>query len=491
MHDRALPMMEFQLDPVGLARAVGHLLQDQASGAAEGTGGGTRSPWSRAWRWACRSSLGPKRWEQIQRRSELRNGLRTIQRELAALQKPALVYLVPFDIWKLRTGGGKRIAGLAKALSAEFGVFVVTPIPAVQKMAIKDIAPDCHMICIPQSREYEERCRASNGGPGVGLFAFADHFDVLPEFHEVLGRLGNRSRAWMFESPVAWPVLRRYRSSGGPVIYDAPNDYSQFLQKAYACEDMGLVKRLVDMERDVLGQATLATFCTVNDLETARARYPSCAAPLMQIPNGVDVAACRPTFPSQAADCRRKAGLDRPVAVFAGAHHNPNYVAVDRIARELAPAFPNVVFAVVGMHLAAYRKHGGSEPGRNVVFTGPVPEEIKEALFSLSDLGLAPMSGGTGSSLKIPDYVAHGKVVVGTPVGLRGFEELSAIPSVIASDDVSGRVGRVVGALAKDPTAYDEPCRAAWAFVKGTLDWSVAARPLLEELAKLVSAANR
>ena len=487
----APPMLEFQLDHAGLARAVGRILEDRTSGVEEGAGGGTWSLWSRAWRWACRRGLGPKRWEQIQRRSDLRKCLRTLRRKTDALRKPVLVYLVPFDIWKLRTGGGKRIAGLAKALSAEFGVFVVMPLPAVQKMAIKDIAPDCHMIGIPQSREYDDRCRALDGDPGAGLFAFADHFDVLPEFHVVLGWLGNRARAWMFESPVAWPVLRRFRSSGCPVIYDAPNDYSQFLQKAYACEDMGLVNRLVDMEREVLGQATLATFCTADDLEAARARYPSCTIPMMQIPNGVDVGACRPTFPSQAADCRRKAGLDRPVAVFAGAHHNPNYVAVDRIARELAPAFPNVVFAVVGMHLAAYRKHGGSEPARNAVFTGPVPEEIKEALFSLSDLGLAPMSGGTGSSLKIPDYVAHGKVVVGTPVGLRGFEELAAIPSVIATEDVLGQVGRVVGALAKDPAAYDDSCRAAWAFVKGTLDWSVAARPLLEELARLVSAANR
>lgn len=435
--------------------------------------------------------MGATRWQRAQRRKGLEDCLRQIREGLAAVQKPLLVYVVPFDVWKLRTGGGKRIAGIAKALSEEFNVFVVMPIPAAEGCSLKKIARDCRWVGIPQSPEYEDRCRVFSDVRGAGIFAVADHFDLLPEFQEVLQLLGGMCRAWGFTSPAAWSVVQRYRQMDGPVFYDAHDDSSRFLQDSHACADGGLVDRLVDLERDLLGQVFLATFCTAEDMAAARARTPACTGKTMQIPNGVDMAACRPVFPAQARDHRRRAGLDRPMAVFAGAHHRPNYEAVDRIVRELAPGFPNVVFVVMGMYMAAYRTFGGAEPGRNVVFTGPVPEETKAAVFALADLGLAPMKSGTGSSLKIPDYVAHGKVVVGTPLGLRGFEALSQFPSVIATEDVLGGLARVFERLEQDPATFDGSCRAAREYVKATLDWAVAAHPLVEALRERVAAVGR
>ena len=87
---------------------------------------------------------------------------------------------------------------------------------------------------------------------------------------------------------------------------------------------------------------------------------------------------------------------------------------------------------------------GYLEPCENVVLTGPVSEEAKEAILSLADVAWAPMKSGTGSSLKIPEYIAHGKMVVGTPIGFRGFEELLRFSSVIADEDIQGFFGQVL-----------------------------------------------
>ena len=203
---------------------------------------------------------------------------------------------------------------------------------------------------------------------------------------------------------------------------------------------------------------------------------------MLILSNGVEVDSCRAVYPEQVREYRRLSGLERPVAVFVGAHHNPNFEAADYIVRELATTFPQVVFVVAGLYLAPYRESGGAAPGNNVVFTGPVPEEIKESIFALADVALAPMKSGTGSSLKIPDYIAHGKIVIGTPVGLRGFEVAAQFPSVIATEDVRGAMAQVLGRLAQDPAAYDPACRAAREWVRATLDWSVVARPLVEAL---------
>jgi len=141
-----------------------------------------------------------------------------------------------------------------------------------------------------------------------------------------------------------------------------------------------------------------------------------------------------------------------------------------------------VIFVVLGMHLAPNLALGGAEPGNNVVFTGPVSEEMKAALFALADVALAPMRSGTGSSLKIPEYIAYGKIVVGTLVGLRGFDALLKFPSVIASDDIAGALARVLEQLKDDPDAFTSSCREAREWVKSTLDWPVVARPILDGL---------
>ena len=50
---------------------------------------------------------------------------------------------------------------------------------------------------------------------------------------------------------------------------------------------------------------------------------------------------------------------------------------------------------------------------------------------------------------------------------------------MIATADVAGALAEVLGRLEREPEAYDEACRQARAWVETTLDWSVAARPLV------------
>ena len=465
-------VVKFQHDVAGLAAAVAKSL---LAGSASPAWGETTAK-SPLWRRVLRVLLGPRRWERLRMAACLR-------RLAARSAKPILVYMVPFDIWKLRTGGGQRIAGIAKAASQNFNVLVVTSVWSRRTFAHQELRPDCHMLAVPAGAGFMERLRV---GGGAGLFAFPDHFDLLPEFRAILDILTTSARAWVFECPVAWPVIKRFRRLECPVCYDAPNDYSRFLQNSYGCTDEQLVERLVSMERDALTEAKWATFCTDSDRIAARARCPDSKSRMLVVPNGVDIETCRLVLPGHARENGKLAGLDRPVAVFMGAHHKPNLLALDCIVRDLAPAFPQVVFAVAGIHLAAYRECGGFQPGANVVFAGSVSEEIKEALFAVASVALAPMKSGTGSSLKIPEYVACGKIVVGSPIGLRGFEELLAFPSIIAAHDVRAALGGVLDRLEADSTSYDASCSAARKWVESNFDWSRVARPLVEELKELV-----
>ena len=442
MAQRAL---SFQSDPAGLAASVEKLLAaEPVQPAWEEDGGPAHAPlWRRAWGGGMRLLLGRKGWER-------RRVAKQIRRLVADSAKPVLAYVVPFDVWKLRTGGGQRIAGIAKALSRNYNVLVLTSAWSVRKFAWHELGPDCRLLAVPTGAGFMEQVRA---GQGAGLFAFADHFDLLADFRWMLDKVSKVARAWGLVHPIAWPVIQPYLRSEDPVFYDAHDDYAQFLQHAFGNADARLVARLVEMEQAVLKRVAAAVFCTGDDLVAVRGRNPACPARMMVVPNGVDASVCQAVWPSQTRQRRRSIGLDRPLAVFMGSIHKPN--------REAA---------------------GHAAAGANLVWTGPISENGKEAVFSLADMALAPLKSGTGSSLKIPDYIAHGKIVVATPVGLRGGEELARFASVISTLDVRGTMAEVLRRLEDQPEAYDSACRQAREWVERTLEWSVAAKPLVEAL---------
>ena len=461
--------LTFQYDAPGLAAAVAKSLAAEPAGPSWGEPAAKSSLGRRALRFF----LGPKRWGRLRMAACLR-------RLTARSAKPVLVYVVPFDIWKLRTGGGQRIAGIAKALSRNYNVLVLTSAWSTRTFAHHELGADCHLLAVPAGAGFMERLRAGNG---AGFFAFIDHVDLVSEFRWMLKAVAGMAQAWGFVHPVAWPAVRPYLRPETPVFYDAHDDYAQFMQQAYGRADDRLVARLVELERQVLEKVAVAAFCTAGDWTAVRERNPACAAQLLVVPNGVDLESCRVVWPGQARRKRRDVGLGRPLAVFMGSIHKPNRAAVEVIVRDLAPAFPQVLFAVMGLDQAAYQAAGHAPvDGANLTWTGPVSEDCKEAVFALADVALAPMTIGTGSSLKIPDYVAHGKIVVATPIGLRGFEDLARIPSVVAAHDVRAALAEVLDRLAGDATAYDAPCMEAREWVEQNLDWNVAARPLVEAM---------
>ena len=482
----------FQFDQVGLAQAVEQTLSHSLAGPVQAK---VRPLWCRAWSWALRRSMGATRWNRWQQNSQWRQGMAWLRRAMTESAKPVLVYVVPFDIWKLRTGGGQRIAGIAKALSRDFNVFIFTNTQSVQEFTFQKLRENCHLVAIPIGPKFI-RCLHSLE-VGAGLFAFADFFNCLPEFQEALEVVATQAAAWGFTHPTAWPVVRHYIQPGCAVFYDAHDDYAQFMQDAYGSENPELAQRLVALECDVLKRVTAAAYCTETDLAAAKSRLekgavsaPHSRVPsqlpsgrktqMLVVPNGVDVAACRLVIPSQARQNRESAGIDRPLVLFVGSQHKPNFEAVEFILRELAPVFPQAVFVVMGMNYTAVRKRGGAQPGNNVVFTGPLLEDLKEAVMALAEVAVAPMASGTGSSLKIPDYVAHGQIVIGTAIGMRGFTELTHYSSVIATDDVRAALANSLRMLETNPQSFDKDCQAAREWVEKTLDWTAAAQPLLE-----------
>ena len=83
------------------------------------------------------------------------------------------------------------------------------------------------------------------------------------------------------------------------------------------------------------------------------------------------------------------------------------------------PQLPQVQFVMGGTHGDAFPSH---EVPDNVVFTGQVIERVKRTLLAAADVALNPVLHGSGTNLKVIEYLASGVPVVSTAFGVRGLE---------------------------------------------------------------------
>lgn len=124
---------------------------------------------------------------------------------------------------------------------------------------------------------------------------------------------------------------------------------------------------------------------------------------------------------------RNTDGIQKNSAIFIGSGHPPNVDAAKFIVEKLAPKCPDVMFHVVGGCLpeSCYPK--------NLIRHGFVDNVQKSKLLSQATIALNPMAGGSGSNIKVFDYLSIGLPLLSTPVGVRGINLIHA-ESYISSD---------------------------------------------------------
>jgi len=104
--------------------------------------------------------------------------------------------------------------------------------------------------------------------------------------------------------------------------------------------------------------------------------------------------------------------MDRTTCVYVGAYdYEPNERAATGICETIAPELPEVTFVLAGRNPPKSTPENVSTPG----FVSDLP-----GLLSAADIALCPLTMGSGTKLKIMDYLAAGLPIVTTPVGTQG-----------------------------------------------------------------------
>lgn len=189
------------------------------------------------------------------------------------------------------------------------------------------------------------------------------------------------------------------------------------------------------------------------------------------IPNGVDTKSFKKS--TEQNEARRRFGLSGcQVVVFVGnLEYLPNREAIQLLSSEIAPkvfeVIKDVKFLVVG------RLKNTMELPR-LTFTGFV-DKINDIL-NVSDVAVAPLLQGSGTRLKILEYLSCAVPVVTTSIGVEGLNVTNGV-NVMIEDDVDRFSMRIIELL-RDENLRKTVGNAGRKLVVSEYDWLNVVRKL-------------
>jgi glycosyltransferase involved in cell wall biosynthesis len=134
-------------------------------------------------------------------------------------------------------------------------------------------------------------------------------------------------------------------------------------------------------------------------------------------PNGVDLPSFRTLYKNN--KLIKNKIINKPVAIFMGSGHPPNLEAVKKIIIEIAPKMGEIYFLICGGVCGTFKN---KDIGKNIGLTFEVTDEERLELYRISDVALNPMLSGSGTNIKMIDYMAAGLPIITTPIGARGLD---------------------------------------------------------------------
>lgn len=225
------------------------------------------------------------------------------------------------------------------------------------------------------------------------------------------------SHQWLF--PFVAPVLDGEQQL---VIYDAQN-----------CEGLLRVKLLDDgtkladevcrgavrCEYELCHAADLIFACSQEDKESFIYIYGVDPDKIIIVPNGVFTSKILPCEDGKRKKLRAKLGITKPAACFIGSGYYPNEEA-GRLIIEVADTLPQYQFVIIG-GVGNSLKDIKREDHPNVIVTGFVEEGEKLEYLAVSDIAVNPMLSGSGTNIKMFDFMAAGLPIITTDIGARGI----------------------------------------------------------------------
>jgi len=218
------------------------------------------------------------------------------------------------------------------------------------------------------------------------------------------------------------------------VVYSAHNveaDYA--VMEPYSRIRTWFAPHIGKLERKAIDASDLVVACTDADGRRFRQLYGN-PKKLVIVSNGFDDGDLWSAQPRARERTRAELGL-RPeelAILFVGGPAAHNRRAVDYLEHELLPRLSSPARLILAGECARPRRDD------RVLSLGWV-DELSPILEAV-DVAVNPIDSGSGSNLKLAEYLAVGMPIVTTSMGLRGYEEYAHLVTVAGLHDFPAAV---------------------------------------------------
>lgn len=408
-----------------------------------------------------------------------------------------VVVLTTFPITDPGHGGQLRARNLYGALARTRPVEVVALVDFGNQPAIQTVAPNLTQVVVPRSMAHHvkgEELSIEANVPVTDVVA-GSHIDLTPAYLDAVREAADGASALILAEPYLLPVVEQL-DLDIPVVYDAYNVEAQLKAGVFPDSPVGaeLLAQVVDVERRAVQRSARTTTCSEADAVALATAAGVDRDHVAVIPNGT-------TLPGTVVAPEERAALSarwrrrywtagsigaepEHLAVFFGSWHPPNLDAVELLI-EVAAQQPSTLILSVGHHGLAF---GGRILPPNLVLPGRVSLRTKDLLLDAADVALNPMRLGSGTNLKLLEYLAVGTPVVSTPFGARGIDVVDGEHLRFAEPD---RFAAVLAEVLADPTAAHHRAEAARALVGERYSWDGLGGQLADVVREIVPAEAR
>jgi glycosyltransferase involved in cell wall biosynthesis len=404
-------------------------------------------------------------WESISR--EVRDKLDMLPLEGKGNRK-RVVLLNDYPVSHPTGGGEIRINSLHGALSRYCDIVLLCLNNSTQ-ITTAQITRTFTEISFPKTPEHsaeEERVNSMHwisAGDVVSSYMVVEN----PFYMAALKTFHGTADLIVLQHPYLMPALNLL--GGKPLIYESHNFESGLKKELLKDHPLSgkLIAQVEVVEREASRRSALVLGVSKEDIahlaEFSRIeeRY------FHLIRNGVEIR--DELFPRETYEEVKKILRGRRSVLFIGSGHVPNVTALNFIITSLAPALPQALFFVIGTACYAFRQDQVPE---NVLLFGRLDDKYKECLLRIADVAINPVVEGSGSNLKLAEYLAYKIPTVTTMMGARGYE-IEDGREVLISDlqEFAGRVEYLLG----NDGAREALANQGYVYARRELGWNVLA----------------
>jgi glycosyltransferase involved in cell wall biosynthesis len=368
--------------------------------------------------------------------SELLNDTAVNKPPIMAQRRQKLMVLTTFPIYPPRGGGQHRVYHLYRALLKSFDIDVVSLDAQSTETQTFQLAPGMREIRVAKSEQHtrmDAKLSEQVNWVPVEDIAVILHHGLTKPYQTILEDCAKQADVIVCSHPFVYPAIEHL--AGKSVWYEAQDveaDLKSEILTANA-KSRSLVELTRAVERQLVDRADIVICCSEWDVSRLIDLYQARSEKFVVAPNGTCVDSIPFVTPHRRKQTKERLALgDTKICLFIGSWHGPNLEAVEAIF-QMASSIPEAMFWVVGSSGLAFKNAAKQE---NVCLFGEVTEEEKAVIFEVADIALNPMFTGSGTNLKMAEYLAAGIPVVTTEKGIRGFEAVqSDLICIVDIDD--------------------------------------------------------